>query len=231
MFEQLKKDVLRANLALKEEGLVIFTWGNVSAIDRASGRVVIKPSGVAYDTMQVDDLVVVGLDGCPISGKFKPSSDLDTHLELYRHFPDCQAVVHTHSRMATAWAQAGIDLPAYGTTHADYFYGNVPCTRPLRQNEIEGTYEHETGRVIVDTFVSRNIDPVSMPGVLVSNHGPFTWGTSAEDAVHNTVVLEEIAAMAVHSRLINPQIGPISNLLLDKHYLRKHGANAYYGQK
>ncbi len=230
MKDDLKKEVFEANLSLKEWGLVIFTWGNVSAIDRPSGEVVIKPSGVAYDTMQVEDLVVVDLDGNTIEGRYKPSSDLATHLAIYEQFTECSAVVHTHSRMATAWAQAGKDLPAYGTTHADYFYGAIPCTRPLTNSEIEGAYEYETGKVIAETFIDRNIQPMDVPGVLVCSHGPFTWGHTPANAVHNTVVLEEIATMAFYSRRINPQITSMPNTLLDKHYLRKHGANAYYGQ-
>lgn len=230
MDDQLKREVLDANLLLQQWGLVIFTWGNVSAIDRNSGQVVIKPSGVSYDTMKVEDLVVVDLDGNTLEGRFKPSSDLATHLEIYKQFAGCGAVVHTHSRMATAWAQAGVDLPAYGTTHADYFYGDIPCTRALTSEEIKGDYEYETGKVIAETFSRRNIAPMDMPGVLVCSHGPFTWSTTPIDAVHNTRVLEEIAAMAYHSRLINPDITPMPSDLLDKHYLRKHGANAYYGQ-
>lgn len=231
MNEDLKKEVLDANLLLKQWGLVIFTWGNVSAIDRQTGQVVIKPSGVPYETMQVADLVVVDLDGNTVAGRYKPSSDLATHLELYRQFPACGAVVHTHSRMATAWAQAGVDLPAYGTTHADYFYGAIPCTRPLTTSQIKGAYEYETGKVIAETFTRRNIAPMDIPAVLVCSHGPFTWGTTPTEAVHNTVVLEEIASMACLSRQINPEMGPMPSELLDKHYLRKHGANAYYGQK
>ena len=230
MDKGMKQEVLEANLSLKTWGLVIFTWGNVSAIDRRSGEVVIKPSGVPYENMTMKDLVVVDLDGNTVEGHCKPSSDLATHLELYRQFSDCGAVVHTHSRMATAWAQAGIDLPAYGTTHADYFYGAIPCTRPLTTEEIQGAYEQETGKVIAETFTERNIKSRDVPGVLVWGHGPFTWGETPSDAVHNTVVLEEMAVMAYHSRLINPDIEAMPKALLDKHYLRKHGANAYYGQ-
>jgi L-ribulose-5-phosphate 4-epimerase len=231
MDDGLKKEVFDANLMLKELELVIFTWGNVSAIDRDTGEVVIKPSGVPYDTMGVTDLVMVDMDGNTLAGAYKPSSDLATHLEIYRRFPGCSAVVHTHSRMATAWAQAGLDLPAYGTTHADYFYGPIPCTRILTKEEIQGAYELETGRVIGETFEQREIDPAQVPGVLVNGHGPFTWGPTPEAAVHNTVVLEEIATMAFHSRCINPQMGPIAQGLLDRHFLRKHGADAYYGQQ
>jgi L-ribulose-5-phosphate 4-epimerase len=231
MDDKLKKKVFDANLMLKKLGLVIFTWGNVSAIDRDTCEVVIKPSGVPYETMRVEDLVMVDLDGNALEGACKPSSDLATHLEIYRRFPGCGAVVHTHSRMATAWAQAGIDLPAYGTTHADYFYGPVPCTRVLTTEEIQGAYEDETGRVIAETFEQRGIDPAQVPGVLVHSHGPFTWGRTPEAAVHNTVVLEEIATMALNSRLINPALGPMAQELLDRHFLRKHGAGAYYGQR
>ena len=231
MNKRMKQNVLEANLMLKELGLVIFTWGNVSTIDRDLGEVVIKPSGVPYETMGVDDLVVVDMEGTVIEGNCNPSSDLATHLELYRQFPDCGGVVHTHSRQAVAWAQAGKDVPAFGTTHADYFYGSIPCTRKLTTAEIQGDYEHETGCVIVETFQERNIDPMAVPAVLVDCHGPFTWGTSAMDAVHNTVVLEEIAAMAQLSLAINPQLQDMEKELLDKHYLRKHGAGAYYGQK
>lgn len=231
MNKRMKQNVLEANLMLKELGLVIFTWGNVSTIDRDLGEVVIKPSGVPYETMGVDDLVVVDMEGTVIEGNYNPSSDLATHLELYRQFPDCGGVVHTHSRQAVAWAQAGKDVPAFGTTHADYYYGSIPCTRKLTTAEIQGAYEHETGCVIVETFQERNIDPMAVPAVLVDCHGPFTWGTSAMDAVHNTVVLEEIAAMAQLSLAINPQLQDMEKELLDKHYLRKHGAGAYYGQK
>ena len=231
MNNKLKQEVLEANLMLKELGLVIFTWGNVSAIDRARGEVVIKPSGVPYEDMTIADLVVVDLEGTVLEGTYNPSSDLPTHLELYRQFPDCGAVVHTHSRLAVAWAQAGADIPAFGTTHADYFYGAIPCTRALTNDEIQGAYEHETGRVIVETFQTRNINPAAIPAVLVHGHGPFSWGKSAMEAVHNTVVLEELAAMASGSLAINPNLRGIDQKLLDKHYLRKHGANAYYGQK
>lgn len=225
----LKQAVLQANLDLPHYGLALFTWGNASGIDRERGLVVIKPSGVEYRGMGVADLVVVDLDGRIVEGRCKPSSDLATHLELYRSFPDLGGVVHTHSAHATAWAQAGLDLPAEGTTHADHFYGPVPCTRPLRPEEITGSYELETGRVIVETFRERSIDPASVPAVLVSGHGPFTWGRDALDAVHNAVVLEEVARIAILSRSAGTP-GGIPQLLLDKHYLRKHGAGAYYGQ-
>jgi L-ribulose-5-phosphate 4-epimerase len=231
MLEGMKEEVLKANLMLKGLGLVIFTWGNVSAIDRDRGQVIIKPSGVSYESMQVSDLVTVDMDGRTIDGRYKPSSDLLTHLELYRQFPDCGGVVHTHSRLAAGWAQAGVDLPAFGTTHADYFYGAVPCTRPLTRSEIEGNYELETGRVIVETFRQRDIDPEAVPAVLVNGHGPFTWGKDAMDAVHNTVVLEEVAAIASTSIGVNAELKGIPQELLDKHFLRKHGEGAYYGQK
>jgi len=231
MDNKMKQEVLEANLMLKELGLVIFTWGNVSAIDRVRQEVVIKPSGVPYEKMTRDDLVVVDIKGNVIEGTYNPSSDLPTHLELYRQFPDCGGVVHTHSRLAVAWAQAGTDIPAFGTTHADYFYGDIPCTRALTHDEIEGAYEHETGRVIAETFQARKIDPTAIPAVLVHGHGPFSWGKNAMDAVHNTVVLEELAAMASGSLAINPKLRGIDQKLLDKHYLRKHGVNAYYGQK
>ncbi len=231
MLEQLKQQVLDANLALPKHHLVTFTWGNVSAIDRESGRVVIKPSGVEYDGMQAEDMVVVDLaSGHVVEGKKKPSSDTATHLALYRAFPHIGGIVHTHSRHATIWSQAGLDLPAWGTTHADYFYGTVPCTRLMNQDEIEGDYEHETGEVIIETFTQRDIDPMQVPAVLVHSHGPFAWGSNAADAVHNAVVLEECAYMGIFSRQLMPEIDSMQRALLDKHYLRKHGATAYYGQ-
>ncbi|MGQ7805997.1 L-ribulose-5-phosphate 4-epimerase [Hafnia alvei] len=231
MLEQLKQQVLDANLALPKHHLVTFTWGNVSAIDRESGRVVIKPSGVEYDGMQAEDMVVVDLaSGHVVEGNKKPSSDTATHLALYRAFPHIGGIVHTHSRHATIWSQAGLDLPAWGTTHADYFYGTVPCTRLMNQDEIEGDYEHETGEVIIETFTQRDIDPMQVPAVLVHSHGPFAWGSDAADAVHNAVVLEECAYMGIFSRQLMPEIDSMQRALLDKHYLRKHGATAYYGQ-
>lgn len=231
MLEQLKQQVLDANLALPKHHLVTFTWGNVSAIDRESGRVVIKPSGVEYEGMQAEDMVVVDLaSGHVVEGNKKPSSDTATHLALYRAFPHIGGIVHTHSRHATIWSQAGLDLPAWGTTHADYFYGTVPCTRLMNKDEIEGDYEHETGAVIIETFTLRDIDPMQVPAVLVHSHGPFAWGSDAADAVHNAVVLEECAYMGIFSRQLMPEIDSMQRALLDKHYLRKHGATAYYGQ-
>jgi L-ribulose-5-phosphate 4-epimerase len=229
MLEALKKTVCEANLMLKEYHLVIFTWGNVSAIDRETGLVVIKPSGIEYDGMKPSDMVVVDLDGNRIEGTYKPSSDTPTHLELYKAFSKIGGVVHAHSRWATVFAQAGRSIPALGTTHADYFYGTIPCTREMTMQEITGAYEKETGSVIVETFQGQN--PLAVPGVLVHTHGPFAWGTDAEDAVHNAVVLEEVAFMAYHSLQLNGELSTMSQVLLDKHYLRKHGANAYYGQK
>jgi L-ribulose-5-phosphate 4-epimerase len=229
MLEAFKKTVCEANLMLKEYHLVIFTWGNVSAIDRETGLVVIKPSGIEYDGMKPSDMVVVDLDGNRIEGTYKPSSDTPTHLELYKAFSKIGGVVHAHSRWATVFAQAGRSIPALGTTHADYFYGTIPCTREMTMQEITGAYEKETGSVIVETFQGQN--PLAVPGVLVHTHGPFAWGTDAEDAVHNAVVLEQVAFMAYHSLQLNGELSTMSQVLLDKHYLRKHGANAYYGQK
>lgn len=231
MLEQLKQEVLKANLQLPEHGLVTFTWGNVSGIDREQGLVVIKPSGVPYEKLKVEDLVVLNLDGEVVEGALRPSSDTPTHLALYRAFLQIGGIVHTHSTWATSWAQAGRRIPALGTTHADYFYGEVPCTRALTQEEIERAYELETGNVIIETFINEGIDPVAMPGVLLVGHAPFCWGKDANQAVHNAVVLEEVAEMALHTFQLTPQIKPIDQFLLDKHYLRKHGANAYYGQK
>jgi L-ribulose-5-phosphate 4-epimerase len=212
---------------LVKHGLVLFTWGNVSGIDRKKGLVVIKPSGVSYDDMKPDDMVVVDMEGNVVEGSYKPSSDTATHLVLYRSFPDIGGIVHTHSEWATIWAQSGKPVPALGTTHADYFYGNIPCTRKLTKSEIASSYEQETGNVIVETF--KGFDPNSVPGVLVNNHGPFAWGKDAHDAVHNAVVMEAVAKMAYYTLNINP-VPPIDQELLDKHYLRKHGKNAYYGQ-
>ena len=231
MLEELKEKVLQANLALPKYNLVTFTWGNVSAIDREKNLVVIKPSGVEYDVMTVEDMVVVDLfTGKVVEGSKKPSSDTPTHLELYREFPTIGGIVHTHSRHATIWSQAGEDLIAAGTTHADYFYGSIPCTRKMTPAEIQGEYELETGKVIVETFRKRNIDPKDVPAVLVHSHGPFAWGTDADNAVHNAVVLEEIGYMNLFSRQLRPNLQSMQQELLDKHYLRKHGKNAYYGQ-
>ncbi|CAI0779014.1 L-ribulose-5-phosphate 4-epimerase [Serratia entomophila] len=230
MLNELKRQVLAANLSLPEYGLVTFTWGNVSAIDRERGLVVIKPSGIAYAVMTLEDLVVVDLEGKVREGHRKPSSDTATHLALYRAFADIGGVVHTHSRNATIWAQAGQPIPALGTTHADYFYGDIPCTRPMSEAEIAGDYEGETGRVIIETFNQAGRDPQQVPGVLVYSHGPFAWGKDAADAVHNAVVLEEVAVMAMATRQLAPAIAPMQPELLDKHFLRKHGKHAYYGQ-
>lgn len=229
MLEELKKSVLEANLLLPKYGLVTFTWGNVSGIDRETELVVIKPSGVPYEGMCAEDMVVVSLDGKVVEGKWKPSSDTATHLELYKAFPECGGIVHTHSRWATTFSQAGMDIPAMGTTHGDYFYGDIPCTRPMTDDEINGEYEKETGKVIVETFSDKN--PAAIPGVLVFSHGPFAWGADAAEAVHNAVVMEEVAFMDWHAMLLAPEKGNMQKALLDRHYLRKHGKNAYYGQK
>ena len=229
MLEALKKEVLEANLMLPKYGLVTFTWGNVSAIDRKSRLMVIKPSGVEYDVMTADDMVVVNIEnGEVVEGKWKPSSDTPTHLELYRAFDEVGGVVHTHSRWATSFAQAGVGIMPLGTTHADYFYGEIPCTRAMTAQEIKGEYEKETGSVIIETF--KNIDPLTIPAVLVKSHGPFAWGKDASEAVHNAVVLEEVAFMNCHAMTLNSNIQKMQMELLDKHYLRKHGKNAYYGQ-
>jgi len=228
MLKELKQQVWQANMDLQKHGLVVFTWGNASGIDRKKGLVVIKPSGVDYDQMQPEDMVVLDLEGNQVEGKLRPSSDTPTHLVLYRKFPAIGGVVHTHSTCATAWAQAGKSIPAFGTTHADYFYGEVPCTRSLTKEEIQGEYEEETGNVIVEKFEQMN--PIHVPGVLVTNHGPFSWGKDAHDAVYHAVVLEEVAKMALYTCSINPEIKAMDQTLLDKHFLRKHGKNAYYGQ-
>jgi len=231
MVDELKELVCRANLELPKHGLVTFTWGNVSGVDRENGLMVIKPSGVAYENMTAADMVVVSLaTGKTVEGKWKPSSDTDTHLALYNAFPNIGGIVHTHSRWATSWAQAGRGINAYGTTHGDYFYGQRPFNRTMTSEEISGRYELETGNVIVDTFRDRNIDPDHMPAVLVYSHGPFAWGKDPMNAVHNAVVLEELAFMAFHTEALNPGIDVMQQELLDKHYLRKHGKNAYYGQ-
>lgn len=229
MLEKLKKEIYEANMLLVKYNLIVFTWGNVSGIDREKNLIVIKPSGVEYDAMTVEDMVVVDFDGNVAEGKYRPSSDTETHLELYRNFPHIGGVVHTHSRWATAWSQSGKSLPALGTTHADYFYGDIPCTRKMTPEEIAGAYELETGKVIVETF--KDIDPDSMPAVLVNSHGPFCWGTDGKNAVHHAVVLEEVAMMAFNTCIAtNDSNQVMQKELLDKHYLRKHGVNAYYGQ-
>ncbi len=230
MLEDLKQKVYEANMDLPKYGLVTFTWGNVSAIDRESGLFVIKPSGVEYDKLTPEDMVVMDLEGNKVEGRYNPSSDTATHLELYKAFPEIGGVVHTHSSYATSWAQAGRSIPCYGTTHADYIYGDVPCVRCLTKEEIEAGYEANTGRLIVEEFIRRCKEPMAVPAVLCKNHGPFTWGKDAKDAVHNAVVLEEVAKMAYRAEVINPRVDPAPQELQDKHYYRKHGANAYYGQ-
>lgn len=231
MLNELKQQVLEANLALLRHHLVTFTWGNVSAVDRQQGLMVIKPSGVEYDAMTRDDMVVVELEsGKVVEGSKKPSSDTDTHRVLYLNFAAAGGIVHTHSRHATIWAQAGLAIPAWGTTHADYFYGDIPCTRPMLDQEINGRYEWETGQVIVETFSERGLDAAQIPAVLVHSHGPFTWGKDADSAVHNAVVLEEVAYMGIFSRQLTPELANMQQTLLDRHYLRKHGKHAYYGQ-
>ncbi len=230
MLEELKKQVYEANMKLPKHGLVTFTWGNVSGIDRKSGLFVIKPSGVDYDALTPEDMVVMDLDGNRVEGNYKPSSDTATHLELYKAFPAIGGIVHTHSSYATSWAQAGRSIPCYGTTHADYIYGEVPCLRCLNKEEIEEAYEENTGHLIVSEFKRLNKDPMAVPAVLCKNHGPFAWGKNAMDAVHNAVVLEEVAKMAYRTEIINPKAVPAPSELQDKHYFRKHGANAYYGQ-
>lgn len=227
--QKLKQQVFEANMDLPRYGLVTFTWGNVSAIDRERGVIVIKPSGVAYEVMKADDMVVVSLEGHTVSGQYRPSSDTATHLALYRRYSGLGGIVHTHSTHATAWAQAGLSIPAMGTTHADYFFGDIPCTRGLTKEEVEGEYELNTGKVIVETLGGRN--PLHTPGIVVYQHGPFAWGNDAADAVHNAVVMEEVARMAWIARGINPGLKPIDDYLMNKHFSRKHGPNAYYGQK
>ncbi|MBP2628081.1 MAG: L-ribulose-5-phosphate 4-epimerase [Firmicutes bacterium] len=229
--DKLIREVLDANLDLPKYGMVTFTWGNVSAIDRSRGLIVIKPSGIAYDIMEERHMVVVDLDGNVVQGDYRPSSDTDTHLEIYKAFPKIGGVVHTHSRWATIWAQASRGIPAFGTTHADYFYGEIPCTRNLTAEEINTAYEQNTGKIIIETFHERFIDPSAVPGVLVSGHGPFAWGKSGQEAVHNAVVMEEVAMMAMNTLQFNPNSQSLEQVLLDKHYFRKHGSNAYYGQK
>lgn len=230
MLEELKQQVFESNLLLPKHGLVTFTWGNVSGVDRDKGLMVIKPSGVEYETMKREDMVVVDLKtGKKVEGDLNPSSDTDTHVALYNAFPNIKGIVHTHSRWATVFAQSGRGIPALGTTHGDYFYGEIPCTRKMTPEEIAGRYELETGNVIIETFKDKSPDDI--PSVLVHSHGPFCWGTDPMNAVHNAVVLEELAFMAWHNLMMNPEIPPMQQELLDKHYLRKHGANAYYGQK
>ena len=231
MLEDLKEQVCRANLLLPKHGLVTFTWGNVSGIDREKGLVVIKPSGVDYETMTADQMVVVDLNtGAVVEGDLRPSSDTPTHLVLYRAFPEIGGIVHTHSTYATAWAQAGKDLPNIGTTHADYFHNAIPCTDDMTAAQVQGDYELETGNVIVDRFVRAQINPVHTPGVLVKNHGPFSWGKTPAEAVHNAVVMEQVAKMAFIAYSVNPEL-TMNQLLVEKHFSRKHGPNAYYGQK
>ena len=229
MLEELKKRVYEANMLLPKYELVTFTWGNVSEIDRESGIFAIKPSGVDYDKLKPEDMVLMDLEGNKVEGKYKPSSDTDTHLELYKAFPKMNGIVHTHSAWATAWAQAGRGIPCYGTTHADYMYGEIPCVRNLTKDEIEEAYERNTGVLIAEHF--KDTDYMAMPAVLCKNHGPFTWGKDGFDAVHNAVVLEEVAKMALQAETLNPQIKPAPQELQDKHYYRKHGANAYYGNE
>lgn len=228
MLEELKEKVLKANLLLPHYGLVTFTWGNVSEIDRERNLVVIKPSGVDYDKLTVEDMVVVDLSGHVVEGTLRPSSDTPTHLELYKAFKEIGGIVHTHSTFATSWAQAGLSIPCFGTTHADYFYNEIPSARSLTKEEIATDYEKNTGLVIVETFKSR--DPLATPGVLCVNHGPFTWGKDSLEAVHNAVVLEEVAKMAMYAKLINPELKAAPQTIMDKHYFRKHGKDAYYGQ-
>ena len=229
MLEELKQKVYEANMDLPKYGLVTFTWGNVSAIDSESGLFVIKPSGVDYDLLKPEDMVVMDLNGNKVEGKYNPSSDTPTHLELYKAFPEIGGVVHTHSTYATSWAQAGRSIPCYGTTHADYMYGEIPCARVLTQEEIDEGYEKNTGTIIIETFKDK--DPMAVPAVLCTNHGPFAWGKDAKEAVHNAVVLEEVARMALFTEQLKPDVKPAPQRIQDKHYFRKHGANAYYGNK
>ena len=231
MLKSLREAVYEANMELPRRGLVTYTWGNVSAVDRAAGLMVIKPSGVEYEDLSPDKLVVLDLDGRRVEGSLNPSSDTRTHLELYRAFPEIGGIVHTHSAHAVAWAQAGRDIPCFGTTHADYFYGPVPCARALSPEEVEDDYEGSTGRVIVETFRERGLNPVHVPGVICRSHGPFTWGRDAAQAVYHAAVLEEVAKMAIFTVQINPEALPAPQHVLDKHFMRKHGPNAYYGQK
>ena len=231
MLDQLKQQVWEANMDLPRYGLVTFTWGNVSAIDRQRELVVIKPSGVPYESLKPEHMVIVKLNGEVVEGQLKPSSDTATHLHLYRTFKDIGGIVHTHSSWATSFAQAGKDIPALGTTHGDYFYGTIPCTKPMSETSIKGDYEHETGVIITQTFAERHIDPNQVPAALVHSHAPFVWGKDAHDAVHNAVVVEEVAKMAIFTYQLNPSVQPMDQHLLNRHYLRKHGEHAYYGQK
>ncbi|MBQ7196353.1 MAG: L-ribulose-5-phosphate 4-epimerase [Synergistaceae bacterium] len=230
MLKDLRDAVYEANMDLPKRGLVVYTWGNVSGVDRDKALVVIKPSGVEYDELKPEDLVIVDFDNKIVEGKMNPSSDTKTHVELYKSFPTVGGIVHTHSPHAVGWAQAGRDIPCYGTTHADYFYGPVPCTRNLTREEVDGDYELNTGKVIVATFKERNLDPLAVPGVICRCHGPFTWGKSPAQAVYHAVVLEEMAKMAMYTITIDPNAAEAPQYVLDKHYLRKHGPNAYYGQ-
>lgn len=230
MLEDLKEKVYKANMELKEKKLVIYTWGNVSGIDKKSGYFVIKPSGVPYEKLEIKDMVVMDLEGNVIEGNMRPSSDTPTHMELYKNFPDIGGIVHTHSPWAVTFAQAGLDIPVLGTTHADYFYKDIPCTREMSDSEINNEYEKQTGSLIVETFKDIKINVMDTPAVLVKNHGPFVWGHDAEDAVYHSVVLEKIAEIAYHTMILNPVVKKADKILIDKHYLRKHGANAYYGQ-
>lgn len=230
MLEELKKAVYEANMELPRRGLITYTWGNVSGIDRETGYFVIKPSGVDYDILTPEDMVVMDLMGNKIEGKYKPSSDTPTHIELYKKYPEIGGIVHTHSPYATSWAQAGRSIPLYGTTHADYFYGSIPCARSLKDEEIAEDYEKNTGLVIIETFENAGLNPMYTPGVLCTNHGPFTWGKDAAEAVHNAVVLEEVAKMSLNTELVNPKVAAAPTCIRDKHFFRKHGENAYYGQ-
>ncbi|MCD7754081.1 MAG: L-ribulose-5-phosphate 4-epimerase [Clostridiales bacterium] len=231
MLEELKQKVYEANMELPRRGLVTYTWGNVSGIDRERGLFVIKPSGVEYDALRPEDLVVMDLEGNQVEGELNPSSDTKTHLVLYNEFPQIGGIVHTHSPYAVGWAQAGEDIPCYGTTHADYFYGPIPCARHLTREELDEDYERNTGKIIVEEFRARGIDPVAVPAVICHSHGPFTWGKDAAQAVYHAVVLEEVAKMAIFTRQVAPNAAPALQRIQDKHYLRKHGPNAYYGQK
>ena len=230
MLEELKKEIYEANMLLPKYGLVTFTWGNVSGLDREKGLFVIKPSGVDYDVMTPEDMVVMDMEGNRVEGHYKPSSDTPTHLELYKAFPEIGGIIHTHSSYATSWAQAGRSIPCYGTTHADYMYGDIPCMRCLTKEEIDEAYEANTGRLIVNYFKESGRNPMDVPACLCKNHGPFAWGKDPHEAVHNAVVLEEVAKMAYRAEIIEPRIQPAPQELQDKHYYRKHGANAYYGQ-